>query len=132
MIKISQIHTKENSFFQNARKVFPHLNDANDYEYWIKRNSLISTPGIFLLILGLISLFWSYLIIKMIYFENSFIDYGLFKEMLLLNCLFIFIGNVPLFIVFTIMISVKVTSFLIAFICPSFSIRYSVKIPIKE
>jgi hypothetical protein len=120
MIKISRIHKKESSFFENAKKVFPHLNDVNnDYEYWIKRNSLISTPGIFLLILGFISLFWSYLIIEMIYVEKIFIEQGLLKQMLLFNCLFIFIGNVPLFLVLLVFITVKITSFLSAFMCPT-------------
>lgn len=127
MHKISSSYLKENSFFENAKRVFPYLNEYNnDYDFWIKRNSLISTSGIFLLILGFISLFWSYLIMNMYFYENKFMKCGEFNDNLLkLNSIFVFIGNIPLILVVIILISVKFIVLSSAFLCPNLLILYA-------
>lgn len=121
MNKISSVNKKENSFFENAKKIYPGIKDyMNEYDFWIRRKSLISTPGVLLLFLGIISLFWSYLIINLYYFEKRF--FGCDEKILSLlnfNSFLIFIGNVPLFVVIFVLLLIKISSFICAYICPS-------------
>ena len=98
----------------------------NQYDFWIRRKSLISTPGILLLFLGIISLFWSYVMINLYYFEDKF--KGCNEHILSLvniNSVLIFLGNAPLFIVIIVLLFIKLTSFISAYMCPSFLIYTS-------
>lgn len=122
MNKISIVYKKENSFFENSKKVYPHLIEALDnYDFWIRRKSLISTPGVLLLFLGIISMFWSYIIINLYYFEKKFV--GCDENMLSLlnfNSFLIFTGNIPILVVITVLLLVKIVSFVCAYLCPGF------------
>jgi len=121
MNKISKVDSKESSYFESAKKIYPALKDTiGEYDFWIRRKSLISTSGVLLLFLGIISLFWSYLMINLYYFENKFASCdATIVNLLNINSFFIFIGNVPLFIVVFILLLIKTTSFISAYICPS-------------
>lgn len=129
MIKISRVYEKEYSFFENAIKIYPVLkHTTKNFDFWIRRKSLISTPGILLLFLGIISLFWSYVMLNLYYSENKFnqCDENILK-LLNFNTILILIGNVPLLIVIIVLLVVKVTSFVAAYACPNCLIWLSKK-----
>ena len=120
MFKISFVFNREKKYFENAENIYPALKGHLDtYNFWIRRKSLISTPGIFLLFLGLISLFWSYLMIKMYYFERLFdkCENNLIS-FLNLNNMFIFFGNIPLLVLLIVVCFVKINYICCAFLCP--------------
>ena len=125
--KITALYLKETTYFDNAKKIYPVLEySMKHYDYWIRRKSLISTPGILLLFLGLISLFWSYLIISMYHFQNYYSQCDVkIQRLLNIHSLLITIGNVPLVLVFIILIFMKVGSALFAFTCPDFLVSLS-------
>jgi hypothetical protein len=127
MKRISTVYSKESSYFENAIKIYPEVKESMDnYDYWIRRKSLISTPGVLLLFLGIISLFWSYLIINLYVFEGKFVgcDENMLK-LLNFNSVLIFIGDIPLFIVIIILGTIKIGSFISAYLCPSLLIKSS-------
>jgi hypothetical protein len=133
MKKIVQVYEKEISFFDNAKKIYPVLKfSMKQYDYWIRRKSLISTPGIILLILGVISLFWSYLIVSFYSIQNLYdnCDIKIIK-LLSFHSLLIFLGNLPLMIVILILLVVKLSSLVTAFLCPEFLISIS-KIGVRK
>jgi hypothetical protein len=125
LFKISSVYKKERYYFNNARKIYPALNEyMNHYDFWIRRRSLISTPGVMLFIMGFISLFWSYLMMKLYFYEDKF--EGCNNRLIALlnfNSILIFIGNVPLLIVIITLVLVKVFFFLSAFLCPGILAR---------
>lgn len=125
--KISKVWEKEISYFDNARKVYPILSySMKQYDYWIRRKSLISTPGLLLLFFGLISLFWSYLIFSFYNFQNYYSNCDIkIQKLLNMHSLFIIIGNAPLLVVFAIMMSMKLGSLVMAYLCPEFLISIS-------
>jgi hypothetical protein len=118
--KIAKVYQKETAYFDNAKKIYPILNySMRHYDYWIRRKSLISTPGILLLFLGLISLFWSYLIISFYHFQNYYSKCDIkIQKLLNIHSLFILLGNVPLILIIIILVFMKVGSLIAAFICP--------------
>ena len=120
MLKISFVFDREKVFFKNAEFVFPTIkNNMDNYSFWIRRKSLISTPGILLFFLGIISLFWSYVIINLHYVENKFENCeSNLITLLNWNSVLIFVGNIPLLILLITFILFKVSSFLCAFLCP--------------
>ena len=124
MIKVSNVHKKETSYFDNAKKIYPALkNNMKQYDYWIRRKSLFSTPGILLIILGIVSLFWSYLIISFYHFQNYYFNCDVkIQKILTVHSFFILIGNIPLTIIILILLFIKIGSFLSAFACPGFLI----------
>jgi hypothetical protein len=120
MGKIYYVNERENSYFENATKIYGPLKElAKKYDYWIRRKSLFSTPGVLMLILGVISMFWSYVIIRFHYIEDKFnnCEERMIK-LLNFNSLFILIGNVPVLIVIILLLVVKLGSFIAAFLCP--------------
>lgn len=125
--KIIQVYNKEIGHFDNAKKIYPVLKySMRHYDYWIRRKSLISTSGIILLILGLISLFWSYLIISFYHFQNYYSHCDVkIQKLLNIHSLFIFIGNVPLVLIILCLLLIKLSSLLAAFLCPNFLISIS-------
>jgi hypothetical protein len=127
MYKISNVYQKESSFFGNALKIYPSVKQTiENYDYWIRRKSLISTPGVLLLFLGIISLFWSYIMINLYYFEGKFV--GCDEKILSLlnfNSFLIFIGNIPLLLVIIVLLLIKITSFVSAYLCPNLLIKIS-------
>jgi len=127
MFKISKVYKDENSYFDNAKKIYPALkNNMKQYDFWIRRKSLISTPGILLLILGLISLFWSYLIISFYHFQNYYADCDIkVQKLLSVHSFFIILGNVPLTLIILILIFIKIGSFICAYVCPGCLISVS-------
>lgn len=61
MVKITHFYEKENNYFSKAKRVFPILNHRiQEYDYWIRRNSLFSTSGMLLLFQSIISFVWSF------------------------------------------------------------------------
>lgn len=125
--KIIKVYNKEIAYFENAKRIYPTLKySMKHYDYWIRRKSLISTPGILLLFLGLISLFWSYLIISFYHFQNYYSQCDIkIQKLLNIHSLFIIIGNIPLFAVIFILLMIKLISLVAAFTCPSCLIAVS-------
>lgn len=127
MVKISNIDEKERKAFETPVNIMPQLqNNMRQYDFWIRRKSLLSTPGILLLFLGLVSLFWSCLIISFYHFQDYYFKCeSKIQKLLNVHSLIIIIGNSPLAFVFVVMIFVKVSSFICAFLCPNFLISIS-------
>ena len=113
--------------FDVPSKIYPELKDKmKQYDFWIRRKSLISTPGILLLFLGLVSLFWSYLIISFYHFQNYYERCDIkIQKLLNIHSFFIIIGNFPLFVILAILLFIKLSSFISAFLCPGFLISIS-------
>lgn len=127
MIKIVKVNRKESSFFENAKKIYPALKDnVTRFDFWIRRKSLISTPGIILLFLGGISLFWSYVMFNLYFIDNKFnnCDENILT-ILNINTIIILIGNIPLIVVLLCLILFKITSYLAAYLCPNCLISVS-------
>ena len=125
--KIIKVYNKEIGYFDNAKKIYPVLKySMRHYDYWIRRKSLISTAGIILLILGFISLFWSYLIISFYHVQNYYSQCDLkIQKLLNFHSLFIFLGNVPLIMIIVFLLVIKVSSLIAAFLCPNCLISFS-------
>jgi hypothetical protein len=121
MTKIYYVNQRENSYFKNAMQIYGPLKETTKkYDYWIRRKSLFSTPGVLMLMLGIISMFWSYVIIRFYYFEDKFTNCD--ERMITLlnvNSFFILLGNVPILIVMFLLLVVKFGSFISAFLCPN-------------
>lgn len=129
MIKIAKVNTKENSYFENAKKIYPAIESSiTEFDFWIRRKSLISTPGLILLFLGMLNLFWSYLIINLYLIQNQFSGCNDRLLMVLnVNSIFIFIGSIPLLGLIVFLLLIKLFSFICAFICPGFLKRVGSK-----
>ena len=127
--KILTLHKKEIDYFENSRRVYPQLlTSMKYYDYWIRRKSLISTPGILLLFLGLVSLFWSYLIITFYHYQNYYSKCDIkIQRLLNIHSLFIIVGNLPLIIIFVLLGLMKFSVFLSALLCPSCLVYTSTK-----
>ena len=121
MMKIVNVNKKEINAFETPLKIMPNLeNNMKQYEFWIRRKSLLSTPGILLLFLGLVSMFWSYLIISFYHFQNYYFTCEVkIQRLLNTHSFFILIGNLPLVIILITMLVLKVSSFIAAFLCPN-------------
>lgn len=134
MLKIVNVNKKEINSFEIPMKIIPILeNNMKQYEFWIRRKSLLSTPGILLLFLGLISMFWSYLIISLYHFQNYYFSCEIkIQKLLNTHSFFILLGNLPLFIIFVTMILFKLTSFIAAFICPNLVMNLGKKLSKRE
>lgn len=118
--KIIEVYNTEIKYFDNAKKIYPVLKySMKHYDYWIRRKSLISTSGLLLLILGIISLFWSYLIISFYHFQNYYekCDEKI-QKFLNIHSLLIFIGNIPLFAIIFFLLMFKLLSLISAYLCP--------------
>ena len=124
MTKISQVYEKEQKSFEIPVKIMPKLeNNMKQYDFWIRRKSLLSTSGILLLFLGLVSLFWSCLIVSIYHFQDYYFKCELkIQKMLNVHSFFIIAGNLPLVIVFLVSIVIKISAFICAFLCPKFLI----------
>jgi hypothetical protein len=124
MTKIYYVNQREKSYFENASKIYGPVKEVTKkYDYWIRRKSLISTPGVLMLMLGVISMFWSYVIIRFYYFEDKFRSCEpMMIKLLNINSFFILLGNVPVLFVILLLIVVKIGSFITAFLCPNFLI----------
>ena len=127
MIKISEVHEKEQKAFETPVKIMPQLeNNMRQYDFWIRRKSLLSTPGILLLFLGLVSMFWSCLIVSFYHFQDYYFKCETkIQNLLYVHSMVIIIGNSPLALVFIVMLFVKVSSLISAFLCPNFLISLS-------
>jgi hypothetical protein len=125
--KIIKVYNKEIAYFDNAKRIYPILNySMKQYDYWIRRKSLISTPGILLLFLGLISFFWSYLIISFYHFQNYYSKCDVkIQRLLNIHSLFILVGNIPLIAIILFLLFMKLSSLLAAFACPGLLISTS-------
>jgi hypothetical protein len=108
--KISVEIDRDNQHYEKGRKVYPTLRHRHtENDYWIRRNSLYSTPGILLLIQGCISLFWSYFITAMYTQDyNSSCDVAI-QRTLNFNSQIILYTNCLIFLVFTLMVGIKIT-----------------------
>ena len=125
--KITITDKKERIHFENAKKVYPDIvENMNEYDYWIRRKSLISTSGVLLLFLGMISLFWSYVIIKLYYVDNQFSKCNIqLITFIKFYAFTVFLTNFPVMLMFLLLISVKLGSFICAYTCPAFLIWIS-------
>jgi hypothetical protein len=127
LIKIQTLLQKEKLSIDESTKIFiyhpqNHLNSLNfdqiHLSFWIRRNSLISTSGILLLIQGFISIYYSYLIRNLItsqYFRSC--DYKI-KKALSLHSYSIYVSNIVLIIVILLMIKIKVFHFIMGMFFP--------------
>jgi hypothetical protein len=125
--KIINVYNKEIGFFDSSKKIYPILKySMKHYDYWIRRKSLISTSGILLLFLGMVSLFWSYLIISFYHFQSYYSKCDIkIQKMLNLHSLFILIGNIPLIAIILILLVMKLGSAFLAYVIPSALIALS-------
>lgn len=125
--KISQVYQKEIDYFDNAKRVYPSLNySMKNYDYWIRRKSLISTSGIILLLLGIISLFWSYMIISFYHFQNYYSTCDIkIQKLLNMQSIIIIVGDAPLLFIIIILLLMKIGSLISAFACPGCLIYFS-------
>jgi hypothetical protein len=124
MSKITFAYIKENSYFDKAKKAYPILCERiSEYDYWIRRNSLFSTPGILLLIQGIISVFWSY-IIRKLYAEHYYDACGTrIQQVLNYHSFLIIIGNVLVLVLIVIMAVLKIVAFLMGNFHPNILIK---------
>ena len=120
MTKISDLYDKEIEFLQKSKKIYPILNgEMNKLDIWVRRQSIRSVYGMSLLILGLISLFWSFLIISFYHSNNMFKNCDIIIQQLLnIHSMFVFIGNIPIFIIFLSLITIKTISLISSYVCP--------------
>lgn len=125
MIKISKVIQKETSFFENAKKIYPAINkNLNKIDFWIRRKSLVSTPGILLLFLGVISLFWSYIMFNFYFVENKFSECDPNVITILnINTYLILIGVIPIFLALLCVILIKITYYFGIHLFPNWFIR---------
>jgi len=109
--KISSENEKENYHIHQGKKAYPILkNRINEHDFWIRRNSLLSRTGLFLLFLGFVSLIWSYQIITQ--FKSVDINTGLkdvnIEHLINAHSYFILYSNIFVFCVFAVMVSIKI------------------------
>lgn len=127
-VKIKQTFSKELKHYSEAKKIYPILNQNCNlkYNYWIKQNSLISTSGILLLFLGFISLFWSYLIFKMFFYNPYYNNCNLkIQQLLFIHACIILYGNLLTILILILSIFIKISSNIAAFTCPDLLIKLS-------
>lgn len=127
MIKISQAYDRETAYFSKARQAYPILKDTiHEYDYWIRRNCLFSTSGVLLLIQGLISFFWSYMIAAL--YKDHYYDSCDTRVQQVLNAhsYFIWYGNVILLVILCSMVFIKLLFFGMAKIYPRIAIQMAV------
>lgn len=116
---------KENNFFEQIKNSSLTKKIRRD-NYWVYRNSLINLNGIFLLIISLFQVFWSY------YYINFGIKYNYYYTILLRQSAFFEIGfAIFVFIIFGITSIIKIFSFITLYLCPKLIIFIS-KIFIKD
>lgn len=127
MRKSYLIYKKEKEGFEESISIFPELKRVNqESNYWIIRKSIKSTPGVFLLFLGIISLLLSYMMIKIYYLGNQFGECSESLQIFLDYHLYIIIfANIPLLIITFIFLFIKLGSFACAYICPGLLITSS-------
>ena len=124
MRKISKLINEVSDFLHGTKKIYPALKGENDkLDFWIRREAFRSIYGISLLILGKISLIWSILIIT--YYKSHDVNKNcdlMIMKLLDYHSLVIFIGNIPILIMFISLIFVKSSVLLFPYICPIFFI----------
>jgi hypothetical protein len=109
--KISHEYEKENNHIQQGKKAYPILKTRiNEHDFWIRRNSLLSRTGMFLLFQGFVSFVWSFLIIKQFSKENH--QFGPcdvnIQHIISAHSYFILYANFLLFCVFASMVTIKI------------------------
>ena len=110
---------KENNFFEQIKNISLTKKVRRD-NYWVYRNSLINLNGIFLLIISLFHVFWSY------YYINFGIKYNYYYTILLRQSAFFEIGfAIFVFIIFGITSIIKIISFITLYLCPKLIIFIS-------
>jgi len=127
MMKIQTLLEKEKVHINNSTKIFNyhpenHLNslsfDQIYLSFWVRRNALVSTSGILLLIQGLISIYYSYMIKNLItsqYFRSC--DYKIQKALSLHSYSIYYTNNLLLSIIF-IMLAIKIFHFVMGMYFP--------------
>ena len=125
--KIMRIYNKEIAYFNSAKIIYPALYDSmNQYDYWIRRKSLISSTGILLLVLEIISLLWSYVIISFYHFQNYYDNCDIkIQKLLKLHSFLILAVNFHLVIISLILILMKFGSILADYTCPDLLVALS-------
>ena len=105
--QISYEYKKESLHVELGKKAYPTLKlKIHEHDFWIRRNSLSSLPGLMLLIEGIFSFFWSYLqvyTIRTFTICDSYLTIFIYAHgyITFLSCIFIFI-------VFGLLIAIKV------------------------
>lgn len=120
---IMKIHFKEKQekeYFKNAIKIYPEIKSAlDDYDYWIKEQSLISTPGLILLVLASVSYFWSVIMFKFLFLDDKIVYcHESILYLIKYDSVLSMLGNIPLIIVLVSMFVIKISSLVIANTCP--------------
>jgi len=127
LMKIQTLIQKEKLQIKESSKIFNyhpqnHLNsvsfDQSYLSFWVRRNSLISTSGILLLIQGFTSIYYSHLIKSIVtskYFRSC--DYKIQKA-LCIHSYSIFYGNLLILVIIVVMIIVKVFHFVMGMYFP--------------
>jgi hypothetical protein len=127
MNKISKIYGEELNFLERSKKIFPILKgQQNKLDFWVRRESIRGFYGVLLLILGIVSLAWSFLIISFYHSHQVYKNCDLIiRKMLDVHSMFIFLGNIPIVVLFFSLITVKTFSFISTFTCPDLLICMS-------
>jgi len=127
MNQIDSSSDKMKKKFERCKKIYQELEgNIHKYDFVVKRKTLTSTSGTFMLILGTISLLWSYLIFSFYYVQNYFTNCDIkIQQMLKIHSLFTIFGNFPLVFSISIFIIFKLGSAFISFICPELLISFS-------
>lgn len=127
LMKIQTLIQKEKLQIKESSKILNyhpqnHLNslnfEQNYLSFWVRRNSLVSTSGILLLIQGFTSIYYSHLIKSLItsqYFRSC--DYKIQKA-LSVHSYSIFYGNLLILLIIAVMIFIKVFHFVMGMYFP--------------
>lgn len=123
--KINLIEKTEKKFFYSIKSIFPAMSHVYpNLDIWIRRKSLTSTPGFTLLLIGIVSLIWSFFMLNLHYLENKFQGCDLkLISLININSIFVFLGNIPVIILIFFKIVLKVNSYFISYLCPG-CLRY--------
>lgn len=127
LMKIQTLLQKEKQQIEESTEIFNYhpqnnLNtlsfEQNYLSFWVRRNSLVSTSGILLLIQGFTSIYYSHLIKRLItsqYFRSC--DYKIQKA-LSLHSHSTFYGNLLIILIMAVMIFIKVFHFVMGMYFP--------------
>ena len=138
MMQITNYYLKEQHYLDHSKLIYPKMKkNIKSYDFFIRRRSLMCFTGVLLLFLGVISLFWSYMIISFYHFQNYYQNCDIkIQKFLNFHSIAILIGNVPLFIICLLLVFMKVSSYVSAYICPDtligLSVFFSPKNPVNS
>jgi len=127
MIKITDLYEEEIQFLEKSKKIYPVLKgEMNKLDFWVRRKSMRTWPGICLLILGLISLTWSFMIVTFYHSDHVYKNCDIIiRKLLDIHSMFIFLGNIPIILILLTLLTVKIFSLISSYVCPGLLISLS-------